>query len=49
MYDGHGPGSPHIPAWLIVDQRYRDTYVFSQASPSAQAAAPRANGTHRRR
>jgi 3-oxosteroid 1-dehydrogenase len=33
MYDGHGSGSPHIPAWLIIDQRYRDTYVFAGRPP----------------
>ncbi len=33
MYDGHLSGSPHIPAWLIIDQRYRDTYVFAGRPP----------------
>jgi 3-oxosteroid 1-dehydrogenase len=33
MYGGHGSGSPHIPAWLIIDQRYRDTYVFAGRPP----------------
>jgi 3-oxosteroid 1-dehydrogenase len=33
MYDGHGAGSPHIPSWLIADQRYRNSYVFAGLPP----------------
>jgi 3-oxosteroid 1-dehydrogenase len=33
MYDGHTPENPHIPAWLIFDQRYRDRYVFAGLPP----------------
>ncbi len=33
MYDGHGSGSPHIPSWLITDQRYRNSYVFAGLRP----------------
>jgi 3-oxosteroid 1-dehydrogenase len=33
MYDGHSEGNPHIPAWLIIDQRYRNTYVFAGLPP----------------
>jgi 3-oxosteroid 1-dehydrogenase len=33
MYDGHRPAVPHIPSWLITDQRYRDTYVFAGLPP----------------
>jgi len=33
MYDGHGAGRPHIPAWLIIDQRYRNSYVFAGLPP----------------
>src|SRR5258708_21592050 len=29
MYDGHTDDKPHIPAWLIIDQRYRNRYVFA--------------------
>jgi 3-oxosteroid 1-dehydrogenase len=29
MYDANTPENPHIPAWLIFDQRYRDRYVFA--------------------
>ena len=32
MYEGN-PAVPHIPAWLIFDQRYRDTYVFAGLPP----------------
>jgi 3-oxosteroid 1-dehydrogenase len=33
MYDGHTPDNPHIPAWLIIDQRYRNSYVFAGLPP----------------
>jgi len=33
MYDGNTPGNPHIPAWLVFDQRYRDRYVFAGRPP----------------
>jgi len=29
MYEGNTPENPHIPAWLVFDQRYRDRYVFA--------------------
>lgn len=33
MYDGHTEDTPHIPAWLIADQRYRNRYVFAGLGP----------------
>jgi 3-oxosteroid 1-dehydrogenase len=33
MYDGDTPENPHIPAWLVFDQRYRDRYVFAGLPP----------------
>ena len=33
MYEGNTPENPHIPAWLIFDQRYRDRYVFAGRPP----------------
>ena len=33
MYDGNTPENPHIPAWLIFDQRYRSRYVFAGLPP----------------
>jgi 3-oxosteroid 1-dehydrogenase len=33
MYDAHSPDNPHIPAWLIADQRYRNRYVFAGLPP----------------
>jgi 3-oxosteroid 1-dehydrogenase len=33
MYDGNTPENPHIPAWLVFDQRYRDRYVFAGLRP----------------
>jgi 3-oxosteroid 1-dehydrogenase len=33
MYDGHATGTSHIPSWLIFDQRYQGTYVFTGRQP----------------
>jgi 3-oxosteroid 1-dehydrogenase len=33
MYDGHSDRTPHIPSWLVFDQRYRNTYVFAGMPP----------------
>jgi len=33
MYDADTPENPHIPAWLVFDQRYRDRYVFAGLPP----------------
>jgi len=33
MYDGNTPENPHIPAWLVFDQQYRDRYVFIGLPP----------------
>jgi 3-oxosteroid 1-dehydrogenase len=33
MYEGNTAENPHIPAWLVFDQRYRDTYVFAGLPP----------------
>ena len=33
MYEAHSEESPAIPSWLILDQRYRRTYVFAGLTP----------------
>ncbi|HZN73456.1 MAG TPA: 3-oxosteroid 1-dehydrogenase [Micromonosporaceae bacterium] len=33
MYDKHTAEVPHIPAWLVADQRYRDRYLFAGRGP----------------
>jgi 3-oxosteroid 1-dehydrogenase len=33
MYEGHTDAVPHIPSWLIFDQRYRNSYVFAGLPP----------------
>jgi 3-oxosteroid 1-dehydrogenase len=33
MYDKHTESDPHIPAWLIADQRYRNRYMFAGLGP----------------
>jgi 3-oxosteroid 1-dehydrogenase len=39
MYDGHTPQTPHIPSWLIFDQRYRGRYVFAGLPPGRRFSA----------
>jgi 3-oxosteroid 1-dehydrogenase len=33
MYEGNTADNPHIPAWLVFDQRYRNRYVFAGLPP----------------
>jgi 3-oxosteroid 1-dehydrogenase len=33
MYDRHTAENPHIPCWMIIDQRYRNRYVFAGMPP----------------
>ncbi|MFC5832676.1 3-oxosteroid 1-dehydrogenase [Nonomuraea insulae] len=33
MYERNTPSAPHIPAWLIVDQNYRNRYLFKDVAP----------------
>jgi 3-oxosteroid 1-dehydrogenase len=33
MYDAHSASNPHIPSWLVFDQRYRNSYVFAGLPP----------------
>jgi 3-oxosteroid 1-dehydrogenase len=33
MYERHSTATPHIPCWLIFDQRYKSTYVFAGRPP----------------
>jgi 3-oxosteroid 1-dehydrogenase len=33
MYDKHTDENPHIPCWMITDQRYRNRYVFTGIPP----------------
>ncbi|MGB6454430.1 MAG: 3-oxosteroid 1-dehydrogenase [Streptosporangiaceae bacterium] len=33
MYDRHTDDNPHIPCWMITDQRYRNRYVFIGVPP----------------
>jgi 3-oxosteroid 1-dehydrogenase len=33
MYDRHTDENPHIPCWMIIDQRYRNRYVFAGMPP----------------
>ena len=33
IYKGEETGVSHVPAWMIVDQRYRNRYLFAGLSP----------------
>src|SRR4051794_37005107 len=33
MYDGEATGVGHVPSWLVIDQRYRNRYLFAGLSP----------------
>jgi 3-oxosteroid 1-dehydrogenase len=33
MYERHAEDTPHIPCWMITDQRYRNRYVFTGIPP----------------
>ncbi|MDF1602629.1 3-oxosteroid 1-dehydrogenase [Nocardioides sp. YIM 152315] len=33
MYDGEATGIGHVPSWMIVDQRYRNRYIFAGLFP----------------
>ncbi len=33
MYDGEATGVGHVPSWMIIDQRYRNRYLFAGLFP----------------
>jgi len=33
IYQGEATGVSHVPAWMIIDQRYRNRYLFAGLSP----------------
>jgi 3-oxosteroid 1-dehydrogenase len=33
MYDGETTGVGHVPSWMVIDQRYRNRYLFAGLSP----------------
>lgn len=33
MYRGEATGVGHVPAWMVIDQRYRNRYLFAGLSP----------------
>jgi 3-oxosteroid 1-dehydrogenase len=33
IYRGEATGVPHVPAWMVIDQRYRNRYLFAGLSP----------------
>ena len=40
MYDRHTTtGVPHIPAWMVTDQNYRNRYVFKDIAPLQELPA----------
>jgi 3-oxosteroid 1-dehydrogenase len=39
MYDLNTPAAPHIPAWMITDQNYRNRYLFKDVAPALELPA----------
>ena len=33
IYAGEATGVPHVPSWMVIDQRYRNRYLFAGLSP----------------
>jgi 3-oxosteroid 1-dehydrogenase len=33
MYDGEAAGISHVPSWMVLDQRYRNRYLFAGLGP----------------
>ena len=33
IYKGEATGVPHVPAWMVIDQRYRNRYLFAGLTP----------------
>ena len=33
IYEGEATGVPHVPAWMVIDQRYRNRYLFAGLFP----------------
>jgi 3-oxosteroid 1-dehydrogenase len=33
IYEGEATGVSHVPAWMIIDQRYRNRYLFAGLGP----------------
>jgi 3-oxosteroid 1-dehydrogenase len=33
IYAGEATGIPHVPAWMVIDQRYRNRYLFAGLGP----------------
>ncbi len=47
MYDGNTPENPHIPAWLVFDQRYRGPVRVRGPAAGPGAATPLVRGRAR--
>jgi 3-oxosteroid 1-dehydrogenase len=33
IYEGEASGVPHVPCWMVIDQRYRNRYLFAGLGP----------------
>ena len=33
IHKGEATGVPHVPAWMVIDQRYRNRYLFAGLTP----------------
>ena len=40
MYDGEATGVGHVPSWMVIDQRYRNRYLFAGLMPRQPFPGP---------
>ncbi len=46
IYEGEATGVPHVPAWMIIDQRYRNRYLFAGLCPAPAVPRPLVQERH---
>ena len=47
IYKGEATGVAHVPAWMVIDQRYRNRYLFAGLSPRQPFPGPLVQERHR--
>ncbi len=47
IYKGEATGVPHVPAWLVIDQRYRNRYLFAGLSSATAVPGSLVQARHR--
>ena len=47
IYEGEATGVGHVPAWMVIDQRYRNRYLFAGLLAAAALPGPLVQERHR--